>query len=150
MRDLKTRSALNVPAPPWGLAVTSILSVQLGSALSVDLIETVGPPGTAWLRLSMGAIILLAIARPPLCSVPPGRCAAATRSRHHHGAGDDRVPRRNRAHSARHRRRDRVPGTPDGGRGAQPQQEGAHLAGRGTAGSSRAVIRVPGRPRIDS
>lgn len=53
MRDLKTRSALNVPVPPWGLAVTSILSVQLGSALSVDLIETVGPPeqpgsGSAW------------------------------------------------------------------------------------------------------
>lgn len=72
MRDLKTRSALNVPVPPWGLAVTSILSVQLGSALSVDLIETVGPAGTAWLRLSMGAIILLAIARPPLCSVRPG------------------------------------------------------------------------------
>lgn len=72
MRDLKTRSALNVPVPPWGLAVTAILSVQLGSALSVDLIETVGPAGTAWLRLSMGAIILLAIARPPLCSVRPG------------------------------------------------------------------------------
>ena len=49
--------------------MTAILSVQLGSALSVDLIEAVGPAGTAWLRLSMGAIILLAIARPPLRSV---------------------------------------------------------------------------------
>lgn len=70
--DVGLRSALNVPVPPWGLAVTAILSVQLGSALSVDLIETVGPAGTAWLRLSMGAIILLAIARPPLRSVRPG------------------------------------------------------------------------------
>lgn len=72
MRDLKTRSALNVPVPPWGLAVTAILSVQLGSALSVDLIEAVGPAGTAWLRLSMGAIILVLIARPPLRSVRRG------------------------------------------------------------------------------
>ncbi len=59
----------NVPVPPWGLAVTAILSVQLGSALSVGLIEDVGPAGTAWLRLSMGAIILLAIGRPPLRSI---------------------------------------------------------------------------------
>jgi inner membrane transporter RhtA len=59
----------NFPVPPWGLAVTAILSVQLGSALSVNLIETVGPAGTAWLRLSMGAVILLAIGRPPLRSI---------------------------------------------------------------------------------
>jgi len=59
----------NVSVPPWGLAVTAILSVQLGSALSVNLIETVGPAGTAWLRLSMGAVILLAIGRPPLRSI---------------------------------------------------------------------------------
>jgi inner membrane transporter RhtA len=59
----------NVPVPPWGLAVTAILSVQLGSALSVGLIEDVGPAGTAWLRLSMGAVILLAIGRPPLRSI---------------------------------------------------------------------------------
>ncbi|MDQ0693055.1 DMT family transporter [Arthrobacter sp. W4I7] len=59
----------NVPVPPWGLAVTAILSVQLGSALSVNMIETVGPAGTAWLRLSMGAVILLAIGRPPLRSI---------------------------------------------------------------------------------
>ncbi len=59
----------NLPVPPWGLAVTAILSVQLGSALSVNLIEAVGPAGTAWLRLSMGAVILLAIGRPPLRSI---------------------------------------------------------------------------------
>src|SRR3954462_5884135 len=46
-----------------------MLSVQLGSALSVDLISTVGPAGTAWLRLSMGALIFLALARPPLRAV---------------------------------------------------------------------------------
>ncbi|MCP1411359.1 inner membrane transporter RhtA [Paenarthrobacter sp. A20] len=57
------------PIPPWGLAVAAMLSVQLSSALSVGLIAEVGPAGTAWLRLSLGAIIFLAIARPPLRSV---------------------------------------------------------------------------------
>ena len=62
-------ASFNVPVPPWGLAVTAILSVQLGSALSVNMIEAVGPGGTAWLRLSMGAVILLVIGRPPLRSI---------------------------------------------------------------------------------
>lgn len=48
--------------PPWGLAVAAMFSVQLGSALSVHLISTAGPAGTAWLRLSMGALIFLALA----------------------------------------------------------------------------------------
>jgi inner membrane transporter RhtA len=55
-----------VPVPPWALAVAAMMSVQLGSALSVGLIAAVGPAGTAWLRLSMGALIFLAVARPPL------------------------------------------------------------------------------------
>jgi inner membrane transporter RhtA len=46
-----------------------MLSVQLGSALSVGLIASVGPAGTAWLRLSFGALVFLAIARPPLRTV---------------------------------------------------------------------------------
>lgn len=64
------RLALGVRAiPPWSLAVTAMLSVQLGSALSVGLIDTVGAAGTAWLRLTAGAIIFLIIARPPLRSI---------------------------------------------------------------------------------
>lgn len=55
--------------PPWGLAVAAMLSVQLGSALSVGLFDVVGPAGTAWLRLSIGALIFVAIARPPLRAV---------------------------------------------------------------------------------
>lgn len=51
--------------PPWAWAGAAMLAVQLSSAFSVGLIEQVGPAGTAWLRLSMGAIILLLIARPP-------------------------------------------------------------------------------------
>lgn len=63
------RAPYSAAVPPWGLAVAAMLSVQLGSALSVDLISTVGPAGTAWLRLTIGAIIFLALARPPLRQV---------------------------------------------------------------------------------
>lgn len=55
--------------PPWVLAMMAMFSVQLGSALSVGLIAEVGPAGTAWLRLSMGALIFLVIGRPPLRSI---------------------------------------------------------------------------------
>ncbi|GIW04634.1 MAG: hypothetical protein KatS3mg059_1254 [Thermomicrobiales bacterium] len=65
------RAAPRVPVPPWGLAVGAMLSVQLGSALSVNLMSAIGPAGTAWLRLSMGALLLLALARPPLSAVRP-------------------------------------------------------------------------------
>lgn len=58
-----------VAVPPWGLAVAAMMSVQLGSAMSVHLISAVGPAGTAWLRLSMGALIFLALGRPPLRAV---------------------------------------------------------------------------------
>ena len=53
-------------APPWSLAVTAMLLIQLSSALSVGLIGELGSTGTAWLRLSLGAIIFLLIARPPI------------------------------------------------------------------------------------
>jgi len=55
--------------PPWTLAIGAMFSVQLGSALSVHLIATVGPGGIAWLRLTAGAVIFLVIARPPLGSL---------------------------------------------------------------------------------
>jgi inner membrane transporter RhtA len=58
-----------LPLPPWMLAVTAMFCVQLGSALSLPLISQVGPAGTAWLRLSAGALIFLALAHPPLRSI---------------------------------------------------------------------------------
>jgi inner membrane transporter RhtA len=51
------------------MAVAAMLSVQLCSALSLNLIEVAGPAGATWLRLSAGALIFLAIARPPLRTV---------------------------------------------------------------------------------
>ena len=65
-------TAPRVPVPPWALAVAAMMSVQLGSALSVGLIDEVGPAGTAWLRLTMGALIFLTLARPPLRSLRRG------------------------------------------------------------------------------
>jgi inner membrane transporter RhtA len=50
--------------PAWTLAVVAMLSVQVGSALSTHLFATAGAAGTAWLRLTAGAVIFLAISRP--------------------------------------------------------------------------------------
>lgn len=61
-----TRSAT---VPPWSLAILAMFSVQLGSALSIPLIDQVGAAGTAWLRLSMGALIFIALARPRLGTI---------------------------------------------------------------------------------
>ena len=52
--------------PAWSLAVVAMLSIQTGSALSISLFPAVGPAGTAWLRLSLGAVILLLLVRPKL------------------------------------------------------------------------------------
>lgn len=62
-------SRLNLGAPPWSMAVAAMLLIQLCNALSVGLIAEVGATGTAWLRLSMGALVLILIARPPLRSL---------------------------------------------------------------------------------
>ncbi|WP_336659730.1 EamA family transporter [Leucobacter sp. USHLN153] len=43
--------------------------IQLSSALSVGLIAEVGPATTSWLRLLMGGLIFIAIARPKLRSI---------------------------------------------------------------------------------
>lgn len=64
------------------LAVTAMLSVQLGCALSINVNGDVGPAGTAWLRLGIAGLIFLAIARPPLRMVAaPCRCCSASEPR---------------------------------------------------------------------
>lgn len=50
--------------PAWSLAVVAMLSVQLGAAISVSLFDDVGVAGTAWLRITLGAIGFVLIARP--------------------------------------------------------------------------------------
>jgi inner membrane transporter RhtA len=64
--DADVRSGLGggmrFPAP--ALAIGSMLSVQLGSALSTHLFDALTPAGSAWLRLTVAAVVLLAVARP--------------------------------------------------------------------------------------
>jgi inner membrane transporter RhtA len=52
--------------PAWLLALLAILSVQLGAALSTSLFQAVGPAGTVFLRMTAGAVILVALRRPTL------------------------------------------------------------------------------------
>src|SRR5690242_20459076 len=61
-----TRTPRSLGLPPWSLAVAAMLSVQLSAAWSMGVIAEVGASGTAWLRLTAGAVIFLALARPPL------------------------------------------------------------------------------------
>jgi inner membrane transporter RhtA len=55
-----------------GMAMISMLCVQVGLAISVTLIDRIGTEGAAWLRLAWAGILLLIIVRP--------RPAAFTRS----------------------------------------------------------------------
>lgn len=55
--------------PAWPMAVGAMLGVQLSNALSVGVIDAVGPAGTAWLRMCFGTVFLWLVARPRLTSV---------------------------------------------------------------------------------
>ena len=55
--------------PAWGLAVVAMLSIQLGSAVSVSLFPAIGTAGTAWLRLTLGALILILVVQPRIRSI---------------------------------------------------------------------------------
>jgi inner membrane transporter RhtA len=57
---------MRLPAP--ALAVTSLVLVQLGSALSTHLFDRLTPAGSAWLRLAVAGVVLLAVVRPRLRS----------------------------------------------------------------------------------
>lgn len=60
--------------PAWLLAVVAMLSVQFGAAVSVYLFDDVGVGGTAWLRLTLSALVLILLVRPrywrwPMCDL---------------------------------------------------------------------------------
>ncbi|MET3803321.1 inner membrane transporter RhtA [Nakamurella sp. UYEF19] len=60
---------MKVPAP--AMAIAAMISVQLGAALSSRLFAAVTPAGTVWMRLTVAAVILLAVTRPPLLRLSP-------------------------------------------------------------------------------
>ena len=47
-----------------------MLFVQLGAALSTHLFDALTPAGTAWVRLTVAGLILLAVVRPPIFRIP--------------------------------------------------------------------------------
>ena len=49
--------------PPPGLLLISIVSIQLGAAVAVNLFPVLGPVGTAFLRLAFSAVLLIAATR---------------------------------------------------------------------------------------
>jgi inner membrane transporter RhtA len=53
-------------APPTGLVLLSIFSVQLGAAIAKGLFDQLGPAGTVFLRVGFAALVLLLLWRPPL------------------------------------------------------------------------------------
>nr|WP_309408513.1 EamA family transporter [Glutamicibacter sp. PS] len=55
--------------PPWSLAIAAMLLIQISNALSVTVIDQVGPAGTAWLRMCFGGLLLLLIVRPNFRSI---------------------------------------------------------------------------------
>lgn len=59
---------VKIPAP--ALAVSAMLAIQLGAALSTHLFDALTPAGAAWLRLSIAAALLMAITRPAIRSIP--------------------------------------------------------------------------------
>ena len=69
MPSVRAAGLLERP-PAWSLAVTAMLSVQLGAAVSVGLLDRLGVAGTAWLRMVVAAGVFLALARPRLWQWP--------------------------------------------------------------------------------
>lgn len=59
-----------------GLAVTSMLCVQLGIGLSVGLFDRLGPEGTGWLRLVWAGVLMAALGRPWRLRLPRSAWAA--------------------------------------------------------------------------
>ena len=50
-------------APPPALLIFSIVSIQLGAAVAVNLFPVLGPVGTAFLRVAFSAVLLVVAAR---------------------------------------------------------------------------------------
>jgi inner membrane transporter RhtA len=65
-REDAATGGLLARSPSTALVLGGIASVQFGAALAATLFDRVGPAGTAFLRLTFGSLILLAVWRPRL------------------------------------------------------------------------------------
>ncbi|MEU1481620.1 EamA family transporter [Streptomyces sp. NPDC005760] len=70
-------SPVRAAAPAMAATVCAMVSVQTGASLAVPLFGTVSPAGTAWLRLSCAAVILLLWTRPRPGRLPRSGLGAA-------------------------------------------------------------------------
>lgn len=72
---------LSVPertsVPPPLLVVVAVGSVQTGSAVATRIFDEVGPSGAVWLRLGLGALLVLAVVRPWQRALPAAGLRAA-------------------------------------------------------------------------
>lgn len=59
------------------MAVTAMLSVQTGAAVSTWMFDSTGPVGAAWLRLTLAALVLLFICRPRIRNLSKASLAYA-------------------------------------------------------------------------
>ena len=64
MSTITSTSPRNAARTGTLLALASMTCVQIGLAVSVDLIDTIGAQGAAWLRLAWAGVLLLVIVRP--------------------------------------------------------------------------------------
>lgn len=64
VRQVGRMQAAAGAVPPTGLVLLSILSVQVGAALAKGLFPALGPGGTVFLRISVAALLMLAVQRP--------------------------------------------------------------------------------------
>ena len=55
------------------MAMTAMLSVQIGLAVSVGLIDRLGAEGAAWLRLLWAGALMALLVRPGAPTSPAGR-----------------------------------------------------------------------------
>ena len=65
-------------APPTGLVLLSIFSVQIGAAIAKSLFDSLGPGGTVFLRIAFAAVVLLILWRPRLSGYSRGDYLVAT------------------------------------------------------------------------
>jgi inner membrane transporter RhtA len=57
-------------APPIGLVLCGVTSIQFGAAVAATLFDDLGPAGVSLLRLGFAAIILVVLSRPPVRGRP--------------------------------------------------------------------------------
>jgi inner membrane transporter RhtA len=64
MSPTTTGTGVRARSAPVSMTLLSISCVQLSDAFSVPMIDSVGPAGSAWIRVSLGALLLVATVRP--------------------------------------------------------------------------------------